>query len=895
MPVNEHIEVRIGVWFARWVGWVVRWPKVTTLAMLALTGVSLGGAINHLGIVGDTEALFSQELPFKKAERRYYDAFPTLYENIFVVVDAPTPEGAAQAIKSLAAKLNAHREDIIRAYVPGGGDFFEEHAFLYLSREELEDLADRLAEAQPYVGELSRDGSLRGLASLLGRGIRAGREGDVSGNQLVTIFDGLDEALRAEAEGREYHLSWAEVLSGQAIEADARRRFLLVQPVLHHNEFQPAKRSILRIRAVAKELGLVPENGFQVRVTGDAALSAEELEVVRDQAGAAGIASFILVGAILLVALRSVRLVLSTLLTLMVGLILTAGVTTVTVGRLNMISVSFAVLFIGLGVDFAIHLCLRYRDLLESGMARADALSATASNVGSSIFLCTVTTATGFFAFAPTDFVGVAELGIISGFGMFVSLFCTLTLLPALLCLGRAPRPRTLAASSAGAGVLAALPLRHPRLVRGAAIVLGLAGILLLPRARFDNNPLHVRDPSSESVKAFSDLLARGGSSPWSLNAVAPDLESAEALAERLRKLDVVERVVTVSDYIPSDQEAKLEIIEDVAMFLPPMNGEAFQQAVPVEETWNALGVVHVELRKLLATDPDPEVRRSARSLSESLGDYLERLDASHDRRASLEVVADSMLGSLPAQLRLLEAALSAGHVTLENLPEALLERMVTEDGRVRIRIFPRDDLNDNVALASFVDDVREIVPDIAGSASEVLESGRAVVTAMRQALLAAFVVVTIILLLLWRNLNDTALVLVPLGLAAVFTVAAAVLLDIPFNFADVIVLPLLLGIGVDSGIHLVHRARAPWDGEQNLLNTSTARAVAYSALTTIASFGTLGFASHLGLATLGQLLTLGVSFTILCNLVVLPSLIVLHPPTPYPATVKTLAAIRKS
>ena len=132
MPVNEHIEVRIGVWFARWVGWVVRWPKLTTLAMLALAGVSLCGAINHLGIVGDTEALFSEELPFKKAERRYYDAFPTLYENIFVVVDAPTPEGAAQATKSLAAKLNAHREDIIRAYVPGGGDFFEEHAFLYL-------------------------------------------------------------------------------------------------------------------------------------------------------------------------------------------------------------------------------------------------------------------------------------------------------------------------------------------------------------------------------------------------------------------------------------------------------------------------------------------------------------------------------------------------------------------------------------------------------------------------------------------------------------------------------------------------------------------------------------------------------------------------------------------
>jgi hypothetical protein len=140
-------------------------------------------------------------------------------------------------------------------------------------------------------------------------------------------------------------------------------------------------------------------------------------------------------------------------------------------------------------------------------------------------------------------------------------------------------------------------------------------------------------------------------------------------------------------------------------------------------------------------------------------------------------------------------------------------------------------------------------------------------------------VAVTLFLLILWRSVNDTALVLMPMGLAAALTVAAAVLLDIPFNFADVIVLPLLLGIGVDSGIHLVHRARVSWDRDQNLLTTSTARAVTYSALTTIGSFGTMGFASHLGLATLGRLLTLGVTFTLLCNLIVLPALIALHGP----------------
>jgi predicted RND superfamily exporter protein len=215
--------------------------------------------------------------------------------------------------------------------------------------------------------------------------------------------------------------------------------------------------------------------------------------------------------------------------------------------------------------------------------------------------------------------------------------------------------------------------------------------------------------------------------------------------------------------------------------------------------------------------------------------------------------------------------------VTLENLPDALLQRMVTADGRARIQIFPSGSLDDQAAMAAFVDGVRTVVPDVAGSAAEIIESGRAVVRAMRQALISAIVVIALLLLALWRRLDDTALVLFPLGLAAIFTVAASVLLDIPFNFADVIVLPLLLGIGVDSGIHLVHRARTSGALDANLLETSTARAVAYSALTTIASFGTMGLATHLGLATLGQMLTLGVGFTVVCNLFVLPSLIVLR------------------
>jgi hopanoid biosynthesis associated RND transporter like protein HpnN len=881
--VGEHIELRIGRWLAGWVGLVSRRPVAICLVFAAATLLGLLYALGNLGIRGDTESLFSAELPFKQAERRYAEAFPMLYENLFVVIDAPTPERASEAASALAERLRQEPRYFHTAFVPGGGDFFEEHAFLYLSTPELEDLADRLAEVQPYLSELSRDGSIRGLASMLGRGVRAVREGEVSGDRLLPMFERLDEALAAAADGREYHLSWAEVLAGEDMEAEARRPFLLVQPVLDHSDLQPAKRGILRVREVAAELGLTAERGFRVRITGDAALSYEELETVRNQAGAAGIASFVLVGLILTVALRSSRLILSTLLTLLVGLVLTVAFTAWAIGHFNMISVAFAVLFIGLGVDFAIHLCMRFRELLSGGRGHVEALTDTARDVGSSITLCALTTAIGFFAFVPTDFVGVAELGLIAGSGMFISLFCTVTLLPALVSLPPAPRSDGGASARRWPDVrLSTLPLRRPRLVRSVAIVLGMGAVFLLPQARFDNNPLNVRDPSSESVRTFSELLERGTVSPWSLNVVAQDLASAEKLAERLRELEVVDRVVTVSNFIPTDQEEKLGIIEDVAMFLLPLprNGGTLPQAT-LAESVEALSVVDAELVKLRAENPPPALAARARSLQGSLERYLDALEANGNPQQLLDELQGSVMGSLPAQLRLLEASLSAGHVTLGNLPDALVDRMVTDDGRVRVQVFPRANLADNAAMAAFVDAVREVAPGVAGSASEIVESGRTVVRALRQALLSAVIAVALLLFVLWRSLNDTALVLVPLGLAAAFTVAASVLLDIPFNFADVIVLPLLLGIGVDSGIHLVHRARVSGPREPNLLGTSTARAVVYSALTTIASFGTMGFASHMGLATLGRLLTLGVGFTILCNLVVLPSLIALRAPRP--------------
>jgi hypothetical protein len=867
--MHDAFEAKVGSLLARCVDFCRRRSVLVTLLSLGLASASLLYTARNLEVRGDSEYLLSQELPFKQQERRYQEAFPLLYENIFVVIDGVTPERAGKAASALAERLQDRPEYFRSAYLPGGGDFFEQHAFLYLERDELEDLADRLAQVQPYLAELSRDGSLRGLASMLGRGVRAVREGDVDPETLEPIFEGFEEAIEAQLAGRPYHLSWAEVLQPDPIDHDPRRRFLLVQPIQDVTEIQPAGRAILEIRRIAENLGLTPENGVSVRLTGDVALSYEEIGLVKSQAAASALGSLVLVSIVLAFGLRSLRMIAAVLATLLVGLALNLGFTTLAVGHLNMISAAFAVLFIGLGVELEIHFAMRYQELLAKGHSHATALHETGGDVGTSLFLTAVATAIAFFSFIPTHFVGVGELGLISGAGILIGFACTVTLLPALLSLRPPPAPEREPRSFAWTVLrLADLPVRYPSGVRWSALVLALCTVFVLPKVRFDNNPLNVRDPSAESVQTFTDLLAVSTTSPWTVNAIAPDGQSADALAERLRALDVVERVVTITDFVPEEQQAKLGIIEDVAMFTAPVAGSDGSLPAPSpQQKVEALETLETEIANLLSEGEPGPLAPAAVSLRGSLRRYLESLEGLSDPTTSLAELQDELLGALPEQLRILSRALEAGEVTLGNLPDALVDRMLSADGRVRLEIFPKDDLSDHASLAAFVDGVREIAPQI-------VESGRAVERALTQALLTALGAVTLVLLLVWRRVLDTALVLAPLLLASAFTVQAAVLLRIPFNFADVIVLPLLIGIGVDAAIHMVHRARAMGEGAVNLLTTSTARAIAYGSLTNVASFGTMGFASHLGLATMGQLLTVGVILTLVCNLVVLPALI---------------------
>lgn len=864
------IEVSVGRGIARWVGFVAARPRWTLLLTGAFTLLALVVSALNLGVASDTDELFDPELPFRALRIEVEEALPLRADTILVVVDAPSALAAGDAASDLVRRVAAEGDPFEAAFAPGVGDFFERHGLLYLEPDEIEDLADQLTRAQPFLAELRRDPSVRGAFGQLERAVRHIDDEVEGGLDLATVFDGVRSALR-DAERLEPHPeAFGDLVLGGAGEDGRTRRFVIVKPVLDHEDFVPGGVAVDRLREIFDEVDYAADD-IELAITGDLALKAEEFSIVEGQARLAGLASFIMVFAILWVALGSWRLILGAIGALLMGLAWTTGFAALAIGHMNLISVTFIVLFIGLGIDFAIHFTMRYQELRFADHAHGAALDETARGVGGSLVLCAITTAIGFYAFVPTPYHGVAELGLISGTGMLLSLFASLTVLPAAISLGdcaaplRSPLSRGLS--------LPTWPVRKPGLVVSIASLVAVGAAYLLPDLRFDANPLAVRDPGSESVRAFEELIADDVVNPWSIDVLAADLEIADALAEQARSLDSVGEARTLASFVPTDQEEKLYILEDLAFLLDvPAGGEPEPPALA--DNVAALERFREALLSADGSFDDPTLSEGAQLLA---GDIERFLTAEGDDADTMDALRVAVVDGVSDRLRRLDRALTAESVTLGDLPRSLRDRMVTAEGAALVEIYPNQDLNDDRALAEFVSEVRGIAGEATGSSVYMLEASKTIMASLKQALGTALVLVAIVVLLLWRSLRHTGLVLAPLLLAAAVTGAISVLAGLSINFADVIVVPLLLGIGVDSGIHLVHRHRdGDEPGTDALLSTSTPRAILWSALTTISSFGSLGFATHLGMASLGQLLCLGVVVTLAANLIFLPALLAL-------------------
>jgi hopanoid biosynthesis associated RND transporter like protein HpnN len=547
------------------------------------------------------------------------------------------------------------------------------------------------------------------------------------------------------------------------------------------------------------------------------------------------------------------------------GLVFTAGFAAITVGHLNIISIAFASLYIGLGVDYAVHLCLYYRESKSQGHSNAEAVNHCLQGVGSSLFLCALTTAIGFFAFIPTDYSGVSELGIISGGGIFIGLFISIIIMPAWFCVFPVNNPKPMRSNTPMA--LITFPFKYARQIKTVSILLAIGACFVLTQLTFDANPINLRDPKSESVSTIEELLKAKNDSPFAVTALARSLEEAKQTAAKMSHLSSVNSAITLASFVAENQESKLMILDDLNLML----GNSLK-SFPVELKDNgkqaqAVLALQLAVSKAIAEQSKNASLADLLKLQQQLNSLMTK--ANNNDYQQLE---KHLLSLLPYTMQRLKNSLSATEFGLDDIPNDLKKHWLSSDGYYRVLITPAKDQNDVHNLREFVAQVQGVDNGVSGLPIANEAGGTAVVNAFLQAFGGAFLAISLLLWWTYHNFKQMALVIGPLLLAALLTGASNVLLSNPFNFANIIALPLLLGLGIDSSILIMHKLHFNKHHDDNLLQSSTTRGIIFSSLTTLFSFSSLVFTTHRGMASMGLLLTLGLFFTVICSLVVLPA-----------------------
>jgi uncharacterized protein len=845
----------------RTVAWCIGRPwRVIVLALLLATSAGIY-SVRHFAIHTNIEDLLSQDLPWSKRAQDYQKRFPE--RDIVIVLNAPSPELVDQAAIKLTGALQARPDRFVSVAEPGGGAFFAQNGLLYLSTDDLRRFTTGLARADDLIGTLAADPSLRGSLDALSLAIMGVQRKEIKLDDLTWPMTLAATTVDAVLAGRPASFSWQVLASGRPPAPSELERFLQVKPVLDFNALQPGKAATDAIDQIAAQLKLADDNQARVRETGRIPISDADFGTIKQSIGLTGAVSVSGVIIILWLALRWFRLIGAVLISLFAGLAMSLAAGLLLVGAFNVISVAFFVLFVGLGVDFSLQFCVRYRAERNEFPDLGTALRSAARKAGLPLALAAAATAVGFASFLPTAYRGLSELGEIAGVGMLIAFLTSITLLPALLRTMNPP------AEAHPVGFTALAPLDHflvrhrIAIVAGTLLIVGLASPLLmfLP---FDFDPNHMHDPRAQSVATYLELRKDPRIGANAIEVVSPNLSTATAVAGRLAALPEVAQARTLNNFVPDQQDAKLKLIHDAAAAIDSsLNPGELESEPSDQDTVDDLNGTADSLRKIAGTQSGGGAE-TARRLA-GLLTQLAQADVSVRERA-----AQAIVPPLRFSLDRLRTMLKAQRVSIETIPPEIKREWVSDDGSARVEVLPKGDPDDTATLRKFVRAVTAIEPSATGPAVMLYEAANTVVRSFVEAGIFAFCAIAALLLIVLRRISDVLLTLVPLLVAGLATLELCVIFGLPLNFANIIALPLLLGVGVAFKIYYILAWRA---GRTQLLQSSLTRAVVFSAMTTATAFGSLWLSSHPGTSSMGKLMALALVCTMLAAVLFQPAL----------------------
>lgn len=867
---------------------VSHFPRTILFVALILSIVSVLYTVKNMEFLTGRDDLMPRNAQFQVDYQAYRAEFGD-QEEIVAVIESDDPALSTHAADYLYQKLSMKKSSFRQLFYPGGLPYFRQNGLLFMPIEDLQKLRHTITMAAPVLKDLAAAPTVQtlftSLTNQIDNYIAAPDEKKLK--SLVYMLSTLDIGFKG-FDGKTSKLSFDSFLKGggsdkpSMLESAGKQQVITVLPVKEDGSFVPAEKTIKTVRATVKDMLALPEfKGVTAGLTGVPVLEHEEMASSQNDIKLAAILSLCLTVVLLLFAFRGVLNVIAAMVSLIVGICLSFGFATLVVGHLNILSMVFAIMLIGLGIEYGIQVVLRYQEELAIGMSGTVAIEKGINSNIRSIIWAASTTAMAFITFTFTDFKGISELGIIAAGGIVVCVIATFTVLPAMLILlERFKKPvliSRLPETAVKHSIYTPL-LNHPKIIIAVALIISMSCLYPVYRSSFDYNLMNLQAKGLQSVEYAYKLMRSKENSGYFAVVTAGDMTEAQVLAKKLEALPVVDHVISLASLVPDHQEQKLVELAELKQIMAnikPMPYEENLRVMELPTVFESFRGRVEKLKLLLEARGVPETHAISSFLA-TLDRFFASLEKEKDKNAlgMLREFQGSMFAEMPEKLNMLKFSLEAHPVTGADVPASLKERFIGKSGKLLLQVAPKKEIFEHQPLKDFVQQVKSIYPHATGEPIMVYES----LTILRDSYFAAFCYAFIgigaILLLTFRSLRYTALGIIPLGTGLLVMVGAMKLFGISFNSANIIVLPLILGVGIDSAIYIVNRYRQGDESPAEVVASSAGNGVFLNALTIVFSFGALMVAHHQGVFSIGAVMSLGMVASVVSCLILLPALL---------------------
>jgi uncharacterized protein len=872
-------------------------PRLTLLAAIVLTVVSTVYALTTLTFATSTRALMPRTTYIDRYGE-YDKEFGDLDDLVIVVEAAALPEATVYANR-LVREIKAAQVPLTRINYRIDPKQFEGRVLLYLSKDKLQEIRNRIFDYQDFMeafaGRPTLDQLLEGVATQIAQAFVGGFMdlglSDSKGSLDLKFVHDLVAQISRRLDGpAPYRSPWGALFSvggdstgaGYYLSDDQRLLFILAAPIeTSSGTFTNNQGAIEGVRAVVARLKKeFPD--VNVGVTGKPALANDEMTAAFRDSEYASVVSFVLTLGLLLVGFMRIGKPIAMTIVLSMSLAWSVGLATIFPGHLSLFSVMFVSIVVGIGIDYGIYFLFRYEEELFLGRNLKEALEITAARSGPGILLGAVTAAATFYVLMLTDFRGLQELGWISGSAILISFVAMFTVFPATLMImdrrhAARPRgtvPRAMKLESLHVPLVDKIT-GYPKTVLAVAAVITVLSVLALRSVHFDYNLLHLQAHGTESVEWEMKILKTSGRSGFAAMSVANSLEELRAKHQAFRKLPTVSEVDSALLLIPDDQPEKQKIIADFAPIVVPVR---VNRPLPVDPDRLVTSLERLKRRFDIAAGEAPpgDTQRELTRVAEDIGRLLIKLRQTDSAsvEASLTLLQRQVYRDFVSSFQRLQNNVHPRLIGLADVPPEIKRKFISDGGRFLLQIHPAVNIWDRDGAARFVSDLRTVDLDVTGTPIITYEAIRLMERAAKQGTLYAIILVGGLTAVMLRRARETLLALSPLALGLIWTAGFMWVFDLQFNLGNIFGLPLILGAGAEYGLSIVTRFMEDREHGGPLIARSTVMGVLIAALTTLVGFASLLLADHRGIYGLGLLLTIGTITSMIAALIVLPVLL---------------------